>query len=173
MSLKLSDIKKLYDNKKNDEFRGFGFELPGFISSLFENQINIIKTNLIKLISKDYNLNEEELINKYIHNVEYINKNLERIEITKKRNYCKNIQNNNYCMARVFNKGNGGRCKRSCTNKVKYKRDKNGIDNSRTIHLCHIHYNVLKKNKILEYGLYDEPKPSIFTTKNPKAECIY
>jgi hypothetical protein len=166
----IKEIKKLYDNKNKNEFRGFGYELPGFITHLFENEINKIKINLIKNIAKDHQLNEEELINKYITNINFINKNLEKIQITKKREYCNNKKNNDLCVARVFNNGNGARCKRTFSKEVNYKND-NG--NYQKICLCHIHYNVFNKNNNLEYGLYSEQKPSIFTNKNPKKESEY
>jgi hypothetical protein len=133
-------------------------ELPDFVKSIFQNELNKIKINLIKHISKDYSLDENELIKKYTCDLEIINKNLENVQITKKNNYNYGITSNNRCCARVYNNGKGARCKRS----------KNKTE------LCTLHNNLLEKNGKLKYGLINEPQPKdVFLYIDPKREKIY
>lgn len=131
------------------------------IIDLFKEQINNIKINLIKKIAEDYGLDEKELIKKYTCDIEVISKSLENIEITKKHKYCSKVKEEYRCEARVFNKGNGGRCKRAI----------NDINDN---NLCSLHNIYLKNNGKLKCGLITEPKPKqIFKYKNPKSEKLY
>jgi|TARA_B110000259_G_scaffold45782_1_gene53068 hypothetical protein len=133
-------------------------KLPVFVKTLFENEINKIKINLIKQISKDYSLNEEELIKEYTCNINIINSKMENIEITKKHKYNSGLSKEDRCFARVYNNGKGGQCKRS-----------KNIDD-----LCTLHNNQFEKNNKLTYGLITENKPSdIFHKKDPKKEKLY
>ena len=133
-------------------------ELPVFVKSIFQNEINKIKINLIKQIANDYYLDEEELIKEYACDINIISKKMENIEIVKKNKYNNDISKNHRCLARVYNNGKGGQCKRS-----------KNIDN-----LCTLHYNQLQKNNKLKYGLITEPKPAdIFHNKDPRREKLY
>ena len=105
--------------------------IPTFIKDLFKNEINNIKINLIKKIAEDYDLDEDELLDKYVCDVEMISKSLENIQIIKKHSYASKVDINYRCNARVWNNGSGSRCKRSvnedglCTLHKNYK-DTNG-----------------------------------------------
>ena len=132
--------------------------IPTFIKDLFKNEINNIKINLIKKIAEDYDLDKDELLNKYVCDVEMISKSLENIQIVKKHSYASNVDENYRCNARVWNNGSGSRCKRSV--------NENG--------LCTLHKNYKDTNGKLKYGLITEPKSKeIFKFKNPKSEKLY
>jgi hypothetical protein len=132
--------------------------IPTFIKDLFKQEINNIKIDLIKKIAEDYELDEEEMKDKYICDIEMISKSLENIQITKKHKYASNIDIKYRCNARTWNNGAGGRCKRG--------QSENG--------LCTIHNNYIKKNGKLKCGLITEPKPrEVFKFKNPKSEKLY
>jgi hypothetical protein len=133
-------------------------DLPPYIIGLFENQINIIKINLLTQISIDYKLDKDKLIEEYSCPIEIISKKLENIKIVKTNNYNINIADDMKCFARVWNNGKGARCK-----KTKH------IDN-----LCTLHYNKLQKEGNLKYGYINEKRPiGIFKYKNPKRETLY
>lgn len=133
-------------------------ELPVFVKTIFEEKINEIKINLIKQISKDYFLDEEELIKQYTCDIQIISNKMENIEIIKKNKYNNDISKKDRCIARVYNNGKGGQCKRS-----------KNINN-----LCTLHHNQLNKNKTLKYGLITEPKPlELFHNKDPRREKLY
>lgn len=134
-------------------------ELPNYIYTLFEEQINKIKRDLIINIATEYDLldNLDSMFNKYTCDIEIISKKMENVKIIRKNNYNTNIQSINRCQARVWNDGLGARCRRS-----------NHIDN-----LCHIHYNILKKKKNLKYGRITDPQPDVFKNRNQLREKIY
>mgnify|MGYP006099314013 CR=1 FL=1 len=133
-------------------------ELPIFVTTIFQTEINKIKLNLIKQIAEDYYLDEEELIKEYACDINIISSKMENIEIVKKNKYNNDISKNHRCLARVYNNGKGGQCKRS-----------KNVDN-----LCTLHFNKLDKNNKLKYGLITEPKPAdIFHNKDPRREKLY
>lgn len=132
--------------------------IPTFIKDLFKQEINNIKIKLIKEIADDYDLDEDELKEKYICNVEMISKSLENVQITKKHKYCSKVDTKYRCTARTWNNGAGGRCKRSQNENE----------------LCTLHNNYKKEYGKLKYGLITEPKPKdVFKFKNPKSEKLY
>lgn len=132
--------------------------IPTFIKDLFKQEINNIKIKLIKEIADDYDLDEDELKEKYICNVEMISKSLENVQITKKHKYCSKVDTKYRCTARTWNNGSGGRCKRSQNENE----------------LCTLHNNYKKEYGKLKYGLITEPKPKdVFKFKNPKSEKLY
>ena len=132
--------------------------IPTFIKDLFKQEINNIKISLIEKIAKDYDLDEEELKDKYICDIEMISKSLENVQITKKHKYGSKVDTQYRCKARTWNNGAGGRCKRSQNENE----------------LCTLHNNVKNKNGKLKYGLITEPKPkAVFKFKNPKSEKLY
>lgn len=132
--------------------------IPTFIKDLFKQEINNIKINLIKNIAEDYELDEEELKEKYICDIEMISKSIENIQIVKKHKYSSNIDIKYRCNARTWNNGSGARCKRA--------KSENG--------LCTMHCNYIKNNGKLKFGLITEPKPrEVFKFKNPKSEKLY
>ena len=132
--------------------------IPIMIIDLFKQQINDMKIDLIKKIAKDYDLDEEELIEEYACDIEIISKSLENIQITKKHKYASKVKNEYRCEARIWNDGSGGRCKR-------------GVNED---NLCTLHNNYKKQNGTLKFGLIGEPKPKqVFKYKNPKSEKLY
>lgn len=132
--------------------------IPTFIKDLFKQEINNIKIKLIKEIADDYDLDEDELKEKYICNVEMISKSLENVQITKKHKYCSKVDTKYRCTARTWNNGAGGRCKRSQNENE----------------LCTLHNNYKKEYGKLKYSLITEPKPKdVFKFKNPKSEKLY
>ena len=132
--------------------------IPIMVINLFKEQINNVKIDLIKKIAEDYNLDADELIKEYTCDIEIISKSLENIEITKKHKYASKVKDEWRCEARVFNNGNGGRCKRTVNEN----------------NLCSLHNIYLKNNGKLKCGLITEPKPkNIFKYKNPKSEKLY
>lgn len=133
-------------------------DIPLFVKDLLKQEINNIKLNLLKKISEDYDIDEDELKERYACDVEMISKSLENVEITKKHKYGSKVPNDMRCNARVWNKGSGGRCKRSI-NKNK---------------LCTLHNRYIEKNGKLKYGLITEKKSKeVFKFKNPKSEKLY
>ena len=52
-------------------------EIPLFVKDLLKQEINNIKLNLLKKISEDYDIDEDELKERYACDVEMISKSLE------------------------------------------------------------------------------------------------
>lgn len=88
--------------------------IPKFIVNLFKNEIQKIHKMLLYEISKDYNINLDELEKKYICD---ININNDKIQIIKKRSYNANLPEEKRCVA--YNAKNE-RCQRSKGSHDKY-----------------------------------------------------
>ena len=88
--------------------------IPKFIVSLFKNEIQKIHKLLLYEISKDYNIDLEELEKRYICD---ININNDKIQIIKKRSYNANLPEEKRCIA--YNAKNE-RCQRSKGSHDKY-----------------------------------------------------
>ncbi len=88
--------------------------IPKFIVNLFKNEIQKIHKMLLYEISKDYNIDLEELEKKYICD---ININNDKIQIIKKRSYNANLPEEKRCIA--YNAKNE-RCQRSKGSHDKY-----------------------------------------------------
>lgn len=88
--------------------------IPKFIVNLFKNEIQKVHKMLLYEISKDYNIDLEELESKYICD---ININDDKIQIVKKRNYNANLPVEKRCIA--YNAKNE-RCQRSKGSHDKY-----------------------------------------------------
>jgi len=132
--------------------------IPLFIKDLFKQEINNIKIKLIEKIAEEYDLDEDELKDRYICDVEMISKSLENVQISKKHKYGSKVDTKHRCNARTWNNGAGGRCKRTQNENE----------------LCTLHNNSKKKNGCLKYGLITQSKPKeIFKFKNPKSEKLY
>lgn len=132
--------------------------IPTFVKDLLKQEINNIKIKLVEKIAKEYDLDEDELKEKYVCDVEMISKSLENVQITKKQKYGSKVDTKHRCTARTWNNGAGGRCKRSQNENE----------------LCTLHNNYKKEHGKLKYGLITEPKPKdIFKFKNPKSEKLY
>ena len=132
--------------------------IPTFIKKLFKQEINNIKIKLIENIAEEYDLDVNELKEKYICDVEMISKSIENIQISKKHKYCSKVESKNRCKARIWNNGAGGRCKRTINENE----------------LCTLHNNYKKEYGKLKFGLITDPKPKdIFKFKNPKSEKLY
>ena len=70
--------------------------IPRFIVKLFAQEIERVHNKLLEKIAKDYNLNENELKQKYISNIDV---SKEKIQIVKKRDYNINLTDEKRCMA--------------------------------------------------------------------------
>ena len=88
--------------------------IPKFIVNLFKNEIQKIHKMLLYEISKDYNIDLEELEKRYICD---ININNDKIQIIKKRSYNANLPKEKRCVA--YNAKNE-RCQRSKGSHDKY-----------------------------------------------------
>lgn len=123
-----------------------GVELPSLVIKLFQAEIAEIQASLITEISADYNLDRDELINRYIElesNMEIISSKIMKLSITK----CQpEIESEVRCNARIWNKGMGARCKRK---------------QQESSNLCKFH-KIKHDNDQLKYGLISEPRPAVF-----------
>ena len=59
--------------------------IPTFVKDLFKQEINNIKIKLVEKIAEEYDLDEEELKEKYICDIKMISKSLENVQITKSK----------------------------------------------------------------------------------------
>jgi hypothetical protein len=83
---------------------------PEFILDLFTDEIQRIQIDLLQKVADKYNLDHLTLISEFIPNkINIISNNQVRITI-KKVQETKKIEDNNKCMARVWNRGKGGQC---------------------------------------------------------------
>lgn len=70
--------------------------IPRFIVRLFAQEIERIHNKLLEQISKDYNLDFDELKKKYTSNIDV---SKEKIQIIKKRDYNVNLKDDKRCTA--------------------------------------------------------------------------
>jgi hypothetical protein len=84
--------------------------IPSYIISLFGEEIKNIHTQLLSQIANDYNIDEKELLERYISDVDIISQDIEKLKISKIRKYNTNMCKEDQCIARV-NKGT--QCQRS------------------------------------------------------------
>ena len=125
--------------------------VPEFIIGIFEKEFNTLFSNKLQQISIDYNISFEELKEKYIIDYKYIDKKTKNIVIKEKRIYNPNISQNDRCLARTWNEGRGGQCKR-----------KKSFDNN----LFKNHLKILNDKGKLKHGLItDEKSFQIFSNK--------
>lgn len=90
-------------------------QTPKYIFDLLNKQLIEYQRNILISIANQYNIDQEQLFIKYLPSTNIINiqsNDKIAIEITKKIAK-KNIpDDNNRCMARVWNRGKGGQCTR-------------------------------------------------------------
>ena len=70
--------------------------VPSFIVSLFTKEICNVHNELLLDISKTYGISYEELQKRYLPNVNVVSNELEKITISKKRDYKKNLHTSKY-----------------------------------------------------------------------------
>jgi hypothetical protein len=110
--------------------------IPSFIVKIFEKELTDIKLNLLKQISKDYELDLKELEDKYLPKLKIIPESEEKIKIIKTRNYNLNLPEEDRCMAKTKE---NKQCMRSKQDESKYC----------TIHQLYCPYgNINEKTKI-------------------------
>ncbi len=110
--------------------------IPKFIVNLFKNEIQKIHKMLLYEISKDYNIDLEELEKRYICD---ININNDKIQIIKKRSYNANLPEEKRCTA--YNAKNE-RCQRS----------KGSHDKFCPIHLRSLKYGTTKSTTVKKWS---------------------
>lgn len=118
--------------------------VPEFLFALLEQELRKVQLDLLKRVAKEYDINEQDLINRMIpENPVHVLP--ERIKIVRRPNLKAPIEADLRCQARIWNRGRGGQCTRNATN------DK----------LCRQHAQELEKsNGKLRHGWIHEP-PSI------------
>lgn len=85
-------------------------DTPSFIFDLLNKELEIIKEKMCREISEKYNLDFHDVCKPYLT---IIKESDEKIFICKKIKGRKVPDDENRCMARVWNRGKGGQCCRS------------------------------------------------------------
>lgn len=73
--------------------------VPSFIISLFTKEVMKVHEDLLQDMSKQYDIPFEELQKRYIPNIQIISNQLEKVNISKKRQYNKNLPPHKRCFA--------------------------------------------------------------------------
>lgn len=91
--------------------------IPDFIIKIFKKEIKDIHKSLLEKIAEDYNLDKEELLKKYLPEVNIKSKNEENLRIIKSRAYNVNLPIEEQCIAMTRNET---QCMRSKLNDSVY-----------------------------------------------------
>jgi hypothetical protein len=116
------------------------FNIPECVFSLLNDEIKRIKKELIEEIAEDYNLDEKELIDKYLsNNLKLISKKEEKIKILHKGNYNKHLKKDS---------------KERCTSIT--KSGKRCLNRAKELDLCYKHLKIYNNNGYLPNGVVNE-----------------
>lgn len=118
-------------------------ETPGFIFNLLEDELRKIKTELLQKVSDEYDIEFNELLEKMGLNLKIVPNEDVKVQIIKKRPSKNIVEEEDRCQARVWNRGQGGQCKRKKTN----------IEHN----LCSQHFKNFTELGKLRHGLITEP----------------
>lgn len=130
------------------------FCTPQYIFEILQNELYEHNKEILRKLCKEYKLNENDIFSKFLSKELNIieDKNIS-IEITRKNSPKKQIEENIRCMARVWNRGQGGQCTRAklkncdfCT-QHKEKQKHGRIDESVPREIFQKSSNVLYKYK--------------------------
>lgn len=134
-------------------------EIPAYIFKILDKELYDIQCDLLKKVATTYNLCEKEVIEKFLTDpLKVLPPTDKQVVITQKHNAPPPVPDDRRCMARVWNRGKGGRCSRSMC-----------ADSD----LCGHHCKLLEKNGFLQHGKMNEPPPkSAFATPSKK-QALY
>ena len=129
-------------------------EIPGFVTALLAQEMKDAVDRVLKRVAVDFSIPYDDLFAKYLaDDVEILSSKLEHITI--KRSVPRPVvPTEDRCMARTWNAGRGGQCKKRHAADQQY---------------CKAHAKVAEE---LKYGRIDQPPPAgVF--KPSKREKMY
>lgn len=131
--------------------------LPSFLYDLMNEELFDMQRRLLCKVAEEYKLDKDELIHRILGDAKLrITPNTEvKVDIVRRQIKQTKVQQEEQCIARVWNRGRGGQCSRRA----------NG-DSS----LCTHHMKEKQQHGSLRHGLITEEVPNkIFGTTNKKA----
>jgi hypothetical protein len=121
--------------------------VPSFVLDILDSEVRQIQISLLNRVASDYNIEPHELIDRYLPQTQRLDvtpSSKTKVEVIRRLNPKPPAGDSVRCLARIWNRGNGGQCTRERKEDCEY---------------CGHHMKLVKEEGILRHGRIDQQPP--------------